>query len=282
MESQEKIDFSRIALAVEYIKSRHKEQPDLDEVAEKVHLSPFHFQRLFDRWVGISPKKFLQYISIEYARKLLKEDQMTLSEAAFQTGLSGSGRLHDLFVKIEGMTPAEYRNQGENLKINYEYYESPFGSLLIASTSRGICYMAFDDENSSAQSGLKSLFGKASLIHHPDSLQQNALCAFEYGKNDFLPVRLHLKATEFQLKVWEALLKIPAGKVSTYGKIAGSINNPAASRAVGSAIGDNPVAYLIPCHRVILSNGEFGQYHWGSERKAAMLGWEISRHRLSE
>jgi len=276
MKTSEDINYQRIAEAIRYLQQHYKEQPNLDEVAEKVHLSPFHFQRLFSEWAGVSPKKFLQYISIEHAKHLLK-DQASLFDAAHHTGLSGTGRLHDLFIKIEGMTPGEYKNGGENLAINYSYAESPFGNLIVASTPKGVCHMAFADDEQQALSELQRQFPKARFTQMLDLVQQHALYIFTHDWSKLHEVKLHLKGTAFQLKVWETLLKIPMGQVSTYGTIAQVLQNPNASRAVGSAVGDNPVAFLIPCHRVIRSTGDFGQYHWGSERKKAMLGWEITR-----
>lgn len=274
MTTTQHINFNRIAEAISYIDTNFKQQPDLDEIAEKVHLSPFHFQRLFTEWAGVSPKKFLQYISIEYAKKLLKEGQATLSETTHATGLSGTGRLHDLFINIEGMTPAEFKNGGKSLSINYSYADSPFGNILIASTQKGICHLAFSDNRQLAIDQLKHQFPNASFHPKRDFMQQNALLIFSQDWSSLHEIKLHLKGTKFQLKVWETLLKIPAGKVSTYGQLASQINNSNACRAVGTAIGCNPVAFLIPCHRVIQSSGKFGQYHWGSHRKAAMIGWE--------
>lgn len=274
MKEQDKTNYHRIEEAIAFITSNFKNQPGLEEVAEKIHMSPFHFQRLFTDWAGVSPKKFLQYISIQHARDLLKDKQATLFDAAYDTGLSGTSRLHDMFVKIEGMTPGEFKNGGENLSINYSYAESPFGELLIASTSRGICYMAFADNEQQVLQHLQSEFPNARLKQMVDLIQQNALYIFTQDWSDISEIKLHLKGTPFQVKVWEALLKIPMGQLSTYGKIADGISNPNASRAVGSAIGSNPVAFLIPCHRVIQSTGAFGQYMWGANRKAAMIGWE--------
>jgi AraC family transcriptional regulator, regulatory protein of adaptative response / methylated-DNA-[protein]-cysteine methyltransferase len=277
MSAQEQMNYNRIAEAIEYIKTNFKEQPNLDAVAEKVHLSPFHFQRLFTDWAGVSPKKFLQYISVEHAKQILKEKQATLFDAAYETGLSGTGRLHDLFIKIEGMTPGEFKNGGENLQINYSYAESPFGNMLVASTSKGICYMAFADNEQQALTDLIQHFPKAQLKQMVDLIQQNALYIFTHDWSKLNKIKLHLKGTDFQLKVWEALLKIPMGKLSTYGTIAEEIKNPNASRAVGTAIGSNPVAFLIPCHRVIQSTGTFGGYMWGPTRKTAIIGWEAAK-----
>lgn len=282
MTTQENINFNRIAEAIDYLKLHFREQPNLDEVAEKINLSPFHFQRLFSDWAGVSPKKFLQYLSVEYAKSILKDKQATLFDAAYETGLSSTGRLHDLFIRIEGMTPGEFKNGGENLQINYSFAESPFGNMLVASTSKGICHMSFADNEDDALAEFKTRFPKAEYHQMVDLIQQNALYIFTHDWQKLNQIKLHLKGTEFQLKVWETLLKIPMGELSTYGNIAEAIEKPKASRAVGSAIGDNPVAFLIPCHRVIQSTGAFGQYHWGSSRKTAMIGWEAvkSNHSL--
>jgi AraC family transcriptional regulator, regulatory protein of adaptative response / methylated-DNA-[protein]-cysteine methyltransferase len=277
MKEQEKTNFTRIEEAIGYITSNFKTQPGLDEVAEKIHLSPSHFQRLFTDWAGVSPKKFLQYISVEHAKQILKEKQATLFDAAFETGLSGTGRLHDLFINIEGMTPGEFKNGGGNLSINYSYAESPFGNILVASTPKGICHMAFADDEKEAFAALQENFPNAQFKQMLDLIQQNALYIFTHDWKQLDKIKLHLKGTPFQLKVWETLLHIPMGQLSTYGQIAGHIQSPKASRAVGSAVGDNPVAFLIPCHRVIQSSGSFGQYHWGSNRKTAMIGWEAAK-----
>lgn len=274
MNEQEQINYNRIASAIDYIKTNFKAQPNLDEVAEKVHLSPFHFQRLFSEWAGTSPKKFLQYISVEHAKKILSDTQSTLFDTAYETGLSGTSRLHDLFVNIEGMTPAEYKNGGKNLSINYSYAESPFGNIIVAATSKGVCYMAFNEFEERGLEELKMKFPNASFNRKLDLLQQNALFIFQNDWSKLHEVKLHLKGTDFQLKVWETLLKIPMGGLSTYGSIAKKLDNPNASRAVGTAIGSNPIAFLIPCHRVIQSTGHFGGYMWGNTRKTAIIGWE--------
>ncbi|TDQ08882.1 bifunctional helix-turn-helix domain-containing protein/methylated-DNA--[protein]-cysteine S-methyltransferase [Pedobacter metabolipauper] len=274
MTEQENINYKRIAEAIDYIKTNFREQPNLDEVAEKVHLSSFHFQRLFSEWAGTSPKKFLQYISIAHAKKLLKENQATLFETAYETGLSGTSRLHDMFVNIEGMSPAEYKNGGKNLFINYSFAESRFGNMVVASTQKGVCMMFFYEDESSAFSILQNQFPNASFTRKLDLFQQNALYIFQNDWSKLPEIKLHLKGTDFQLKVWETLLKISMGQLSTYGEIAKKIENATASRAVGTAIGSNPVAFLIPCHRVIQSTGNLGGYMWGSTRKTAIIGWE--------
>ena len=208
-------------------------------------------------------------------KKLLR--QHTVSDTAYETGLSGSSRLHDLFINIEGMTPGEYKNGGEQLRINYSFAESPFGNIIVASTAKGICHLAFADDEKEALQQLQSQFPKAEFRQVVDTIQQNTLFIFTQDWKNLSKIKLHLKGTPFQIKVWEALLKIPMGDVSTYSSLASGIGNPNASRAVGTAIGDNPVAFLIPCHRVIRSTGEFGNYHWGSTRKTAMLGWEAAK-----
>jgi len=269
-------DYNKIESAIKYIRENFKQQPDLNDVAKQVHLSPFHFQRMFKEWAGISPKKFLQFISIEHAKKLLTRD-FSLADVSFETGLSGTSRLHDLFISIEGMTPGEYKNGGENLVIQYSHAESPFGDILIASTSKGICHLSFVEKNDRSIKPLREIFPNARFIQKTDFLQQDALTIFTNDWNNLPQVKLHLKGTAFQLKVWQSLLQIPFADVGTYASIAKNIRQPGASRAVGTAIGNNPVAYLIPCHRVIKSTGVTGNYHWGSDRKRAILGWEAAQ-----
>lgn len=277
MKAQEHINFNRIAEAIDYLRQNFSSQPELAQVAEQVHVSPYHFQRMFTEWAGTSPKKFLQYISIQHAKKMLKEDQASLFDTAMEAGLSGAGRLHDLFVNIEGMTPGEYKNGGANLSINYSFAESPFGNILVASTPKGICHIAFADDSAAALQQLQNDFPNATYRQMLDLMQQNALYIFTHDWSKLHQIKLHLKGSDFQLKVWETLLKIPMGKLSTYGNIAQHIQRPKAARAVGTAIGDNPVAFLIPCHRVIQSSGLRGGYHWGTTRKTAMIGWEAAQ-----
>jgi AraC family transcriptional regulator, regulatory protein of adaptative response / methylated-DNA-[protein]-cysteine methyltransferase len=269
-------DYERIEKAIGYITQNFKEQPDLEEVARQVYLSPFHFQRLFKEWAGVTPKKFLQYISLEYAKQLLHQ-KYSLADASFEAGLSGTSRLHDLFISIEGMTPGEYKNDGENLQIHFSFAETAFGDVLIASTNKGICHISFVKKQEQELEVLRNRFTKASYIQKTDLLQQNALQLFKNDWNDLAKIKLHLKASSFQLKVWEALLKIPFATISTYLDVAQTIQLPKASRAVGTAIANNPVAFLIPCHRVIKSTGLIGEYHWGSTRKAAIIGWEAAK-----
>lgn len=268
-------NYQIIETAIQFIRENFKAQPDLDEVARQVHLSPFHFQRLFKDWAGISPKKFLQYISIEHAKKLLLTDH-SLADTSFETGLSGTSRLHDLFISVEGMTPGEYKNGGKELVIHYSHAESPFGDILIASTTKGICHLSFTEQHNKDIAALEAVFPNASFIQRTDFLQQDALTIFTNDWNNLPQIKLHLKGTPFQLKVWKSLLQIPFAGIGTYSSVASDIDQPAASRAVGTAVGDNPVAYLIPCHRVLKATGMIGEYHWGSHRKAAILGWEAA------
>ena len=271
-------DYYRIAEALQYIKENMQEQPSLDAIAGKIHVSPFHFQRLFTDWAGISPKKFLQYISIEHAKKILKQDGNSVYDAAYDTGLSGTGRLHDLFVNIEGMTPGEYKNGGKNLSIQYSLHECKFGNYLVASTAVGICNLLFFEKSAaSVEDELKSLWPNAKIFegenHHHELVQK-------FFDNDFSQadkIKLHLRGTPFQIKVWEALLRIPEGHLSSYTTIAKTIEQPKAQRAVGSAIGSNPVGFIIPCHRVIKNLGGIGEYRWGAPRKMAMIGWEAAK-----
>ena len=276
--NQQQADFKRIAEAIHYIRQNFMQQPSLNDIAENVHLSPVHLQRIFTEWAGIGPTEFMQFISLEYAKGILNENNgLTLFDVAADTDLSSSSHFHHLFVKIEEMSPVEYKTGGKNLSISYDYAESPFGSMLIASTLKGICYMAFEDGKTKAFNDLKSKFPNANFSHESDKIQKNALHIFQNDWNNLKEVKLHLKGTPFQLKVWKNLLKIPMGKLSSYGMLAGQIGHTNASRAVGTAIGSNPVAFLIPCHRVIQSTGLIGGYMWGSNRKAAIIGWEAAK-----
>ena len=277
-EIQNNLNYSRIARAIQFINENHKEQPSLEDIAKAVHMSPFHFQRIFKEWAGVTPKQFVQYLTIEYAKSILQQ-QASLSDTAQAVGLSGTGRLHDLFITIEGITPGEYKNGGENLLIYYNFASPPFGDILIASTDKGICSMEFSDEPIQAFDSLQKRFPQAQFEQKSCSMQQEALAVFVQDWDKPKEIKLHLKGTKFQMKVWEALLKIPIGGMSSYGDIAASINHPRASRAVGTAVGENPVAFLIPCHRVIRATGEMGKYHWGDTRKAAMIGWEAAKEK---
>jgi len=276
MSDIQELHYKRIAVAIEYIKTHFKDQPSLEELANVVGLSPSHFQRLFSEWAGVSPKKFIQYLSLDYSKKLLKEDRASLLDTAYATGLSGSSRLHDLFINIESMTPGDYKKGGENLSINYSFTQSPFGKIIIASTSLGVCHIAFENDEAVAISKLQSSFPNASYQKITDDFHLDALKIFKSDWNHREKIKLHLKGTDFQLKVWETLLTLPLGSLTTYGSIAKKIDKPKASRAVGTAIGSNPVAFLIPCHRVIQQSGNLGGYMWGETRKSAIIAWEAS------
>jgi AraC family transcriptional regulator of adaptative response/methylated-DNA-[protein]-cysteine methyltransferase len=277
MKTQQEIDYTRIADAIGFFRENFKAQPKLEEVADHVNLSPFHFQRMFKDWAGVTPKQFLQYLSVEHAKEILKQEDTNVFNTAIETGLSGGGRLHDLFIKVEGMTPGEYRNGGAMLQINYSFADTPFGKVIVASTAKGICHMAFVDEGEEkALAQLKISFPNAVYNQLVDRIQQNALFIFTQDWSRLDEIKLHLKGTDFQIKVWETLLKVPAGGLTTYASLAKKAGSENAYRAVGTAIGSNPVAFLIPCHRVIKSTGEVGQYHWGSNRKNAIIGWEAA------
>lgn len=276
MLDQKEIDYKRIETAIHFIRNQFKNQPSLEEIAEIVHLSPYHFQRMFCDWSGVSPKKFMQYLSLNYAKDLLK-DRASIMEAAHEVGLSGTSRLHDLFLTIEGMTPGEFKNGGASLNIHYSFANSPFGKVIVASTPKGICHMHFEEDEKHAVSFLQKCFPCASFSAETDSHQQNALRFFQQDWTNQDQLKLHLAGTPFQLKVWESLLKIPMGSLTTYGDVAQNIGNAQASRAVGTAIGRNPVAFLIPCHRVIQRSGEIGGYMWGANKKAALIGWEAAQ-----
>ena len=271
---QDKLNYDRIAKAIEFIQQNHTQQPSLDEVAQHVGLSSFHFQRLFNDWAGVTPKNFLQFINISYAKRLLRESQATLFDTTESIGLSSTSRLHDLFIRIEGMTPGEYKKGASQLKLNYSFHESHFGKLIIASTPKGICLIHFIENQEQGLQLLQSHYPNAILV--PNETESHISAAEIINGNWTRPkeIKLHVQGTDFQLKVWEALLKIPYGKLSTYGSIAEEINKPSAARAVGTAIGSNPIAYLIPCHRVIQASGKSGGYMWGPTRKTALLGWE--------
>ena len=283
-------DYRRVERAIRFLEDHLHHQPGLEEVAAQVHLSPYHFQRLFTRWAGVSPKRFLEFLTLEHAKELLENGSQL--EAAYRAGLSSPSRLHDLFVTIDAVTPGEYKRLGSGLEIAYGLHPSPFGDSLVAVTERGLCGLSFV-EAGGARAALQDLHRRwpgARLREDPDLSGDMAGKIFgplagqdrpsggdrSTGQGRF-PLSLLLKGTNFQLKVWEALLRIPPGRVSSYGRLAEAIGKPGAGRAVGAAVGANPIAYLIPCHRVILESGAFGNYRYGSARKKAILGWEQAR-----
>ncbi|MBI5371009.1 MAG: methylated-DNA--[protein]-cysteine S-methyltransferase [Sphingobacteriales bacterium] len=262
--------YQTVAKAINYIKDNYESQPTLDQVAEHVHLSKFHFQRTFKEWAGISPKEFLQFITAQHAKRALQKGLSTL-ETAYEVGLSGNSRLHDLFVKVEACTPGEFQLRGKGLKVFIDEFETPFGTAAIAETERGISNLIFG--KLTELKTVKNL-KEASFV---TGLKENGQRVKEYlteWKKPDTSIQLDLSGSSFQLQVWRALLEIPSSRLVTYQHIAEKIQRPKAVRAVGSAIGNNPVAYLIPCHRVIRASGDSGEYHWGKERKVVMHAFE--------
>jgi AraC family transcriptional regulator of adaptative response/methylated-DNA-[protein]-cysteine methyltransferase len=268
-------DYDRIEKTIRYWESHFQEQPSLEEMAQFIHLSPFHFQRLFQKWAGVSPKQFIQYLTAEHAKRRLLESRSVL-EAAYDAGLSGPGRLHDLMVSVEAMTPGEVKARGKGMTIKWGIQGTPFGKALVAVTPRGICGLSFAENPKKVLAEFKIQWPQAKWIENSTGTLKIIHQLFGTGARK-REVKVLLKGTEFQIKVWEALLKIPAGFVQSYQDVAQAIQKPKASRAVGTAVGQNAVAYLIPCHRVIRETGILGDYRWGSSRKKAMLGWEAAR-----
>lgn len=275
----ETVEYNRIAKAIGFLRDNFRDQPALDDIAAHVGVSPFHFQRMFTAWAGVSPKQFSQYLRLEYAKTLLRDGRSSLLDTALETGLSGTGRLHDLFVGIEAMTPGEYKNGGAALVMDYSFFTTPFGDVLVASTAKGICHMAFITDQEAGIAALAARFPAAQWRAGQTDMHRAVQNVFAQNRDDLPALKLHLRGTDFQVKVWEALLRIPAGQLATYGDLARHIGKPAAARAVGTAIGANPVAYLIPCHRVIQGSGHIGGYMWGADRKAAIIGWEAAQGR---
>ena len=277
--NQEHLDYHRVADAITFLSDNFKAQPSLEAVAQHVHTSPQHFQRIFTEWAGVSPKKFTQYLTIEYLRSKI-HNTSNLQNAADLVGLSAQSRVYDLFTTIEAVTPHEFKTAGKGLDIDYGFHETPFGECLIATTERGICHLAFVDETTKQTEfdRFVDTWHFAKRRHNPQNTEGSVSKIFNRTKAD--KIHLLVQGTNFQLKVWEALLRVPQGAVSTYQQIAHAIDNPKAVRAVGTAIGSNPIAYLIPCHRVVRKQGEIGQYHWGSTRKKALIGWEMAQNEL--
>ncbi len=269
-------DYGRIEAAIHYLEENFQDQPTLAEIAAHVGLSDYHFQRLFSRWAGTSPKRFLQFLTIQHAKKLLAESQ-TILDATYEAGLSSPSRLHDLFVTLEAITPGEFKQEGAGLTIQYGFHNSPFGECLIALTERGICGLQFvvNGDRQAALMTLKASWPQAQFVADNDATRPFISPIFSLSNTQERPsLPLYLKGTNFQVQVWQALLKIPAGTAVSYGTVAQMVGNPKASRAVGSAVGSNPIGYLIPCHRVIRQAGKLGHYRWGSSRKKAIFGWE--------
>lgn len=272
-------DYHRIADALDYLQAQAETQPDLAAVARHAGLSEHHFQRLFTRWAGVSPKRFVQFLTIEAAKRRLAETRNTL-DLSTDVGLSGSGRLHDLFVTLEALTPGEARNGGAGLDIRWGIHDTPFGSAVIGLTARGVCALHFVDSDAEAVARLQETWPHASLQQQPSATKKIASRIFApMAQKPPAPLAVLVKGSNFQIQVWRALLALPQGAVTTYSDIAAALDNPGAARAVGAAVGANAIAWLIPCHRVIRASGALTGYRWGSARKSAMLGWEAA-HRL--
>lgn len=272
-------DYARIADAIRFIASQVERQPTLDEIAAHVHLSPFHFQRLFSRWAGVTPKRYLQVLTLERAKALLQESRPLL-EVADTLGLSSGSRLYDHFVQLEAVTPGEYKQRGAGLVIDHGVHDTPFGQAFVALTPRGVCNFSFLDDQA-PQAPLATLaqsWPAAELRESPSRTQGVIHTMFDTSKTPDRPISLHVSGTNFQISVWRALLEIPPAKVVSYAQVASAVGNPKGARAVGLAVGANPIALMIPCHRVIQQNGKLGGYHWGETRKQAIHAWEAARY----
>lgn len=278
-------DYQRIAQAIQFLEEHYQEQPSLDALATQLALSPFHLQRLFTQWAGVSPKRFVQYLTAEHAKALLTHAHSVL-DTAYETGLSSPSRLHDLLIATEAVTPGEFKQRGAGLQIAYGRHDTPFGECLLAVTARGICQLLFLTETGWAQAvaELSEQWQAATLVEDPDQTQPVIDQIFPAnGREGQRQITLLLRGTNFQLKVWNALLQIPAGGAWSYEDVAQAIGQPTAARAVGSAVGANPIGYLIPCHRVIRKSGIVQEYRWGPTRKKAILAWESAqRERRSQ
>ncbi|HDX8373219.1 TPA: methylated-DNA--[protein]-cysteine S-methyltransferase [Aeromonas dhakensis] len=272
-------DYARIADAIRFIASQVARQPTLDEIAAHVHLSPFHFQRLFSRWAGVTPKRYLQVLTLERAKALLQESRPLL-EVADTLGLSSGSRLYDHFVQLEAVTPGEFKQRGAGLIIDHGVHDTPFGQAFVALTPRGVCNFSFLDEKApeAPLAALAHSWPEAELREAPSRTQGVIHTMFDGSKTPDRPISLHVSGTNFQISVWRALLQIPPAKVVSYAQVASAVGNPKAARAVGLAVGANPVALMIPCHRVIQQNGKLGGYHWGETRKQAIHAWEVARY----
>ena len=272
-------NYQRVADAIQYLERNFRDQPNLDEVAAGLNLSKYHFQRIFKSWAGVTPSQFSHYLTLEYAKERLRESRSIL-ETSMEAGLSGPGRLHDLFVTFEAMTPGEFKKEGAGLEIHYGYHPTPFGPCILALTERGICALRFLSTRGrdAALDDLKNEWSQARFMENSPRTAAVIERLFgdsrEVGSNRF---HLHLKGTNFQVQVWQALLAMPPGLWVSYGDVAASMGKPTAARAVANAVARNPVAYLIPCHRVITRTGEIHRYRWGAARKKAILGWEAAR-----
>ncbi|MEI7846929.1 MAG: methylated-DNA--[protein]-cysteine S-methyltransferase [Chloroflexota bacterium] len=267
-------DYQRIEKAIYFLEANYRHQPELKEIAENIGLSEYHFQRIFTRWAGVSPKRFLQFLTKENAKDLLRKSSVL--NTTYDVGLSSPGRLHDLFIHTEAVTPGEFKSKGAGVVIRYGFHPTPFGQALVGLTDRGICHLSFvQNDQETSLSELKNIWESANFVEDPSATSVLIAPIFSIS-NDTLPISLFLNGTNFQIKVWEALLSIPFGALVSYEQIALKIGQAGAQRTVATAIGNNPIAYLIPCHRVIRKMGDFGNYHWGTARKKAILGWETT------
>jgi AraC family transcriptional regulator of adaptative response/methylated-DNA-[protein]-cysteine methyltransferase len=273
-------DYERIARVIEYLDEHYTEQPDLAVLAEHIGLSPFHFHRLFSSWAGITPKDFVQCLTLNHAKELLRQGQSVL-DAALGAGLSGPGRLHDLCITLEAASPGEIKSGGAGCEIRFGFAKTPFGDWLTAENSRGVCHVEFVEERApaAALAVLHQSWPEAELKHDASVAARLAALVFENSTpSESRPaLRAFVRGTEFQVRVWRALLQVPSGTVVSYGRLASLVEHPKASRAVGSAVGQNPLAYLIPCHRVIRETGVVKGYRWGDTRKRALLAWESAK-----
>ncbi|MFZ2906017.1 MAG: methylated-DNA--[protein]-cysteine S-methyltransferase [Cyclobacteriaceae bacterium] len=288
--NESNINYNRIEKAIRYLEENFQHQPELDEVAENVHLSPFHFQRIFTEWAGISPKRFLQFLTVDFLKEKLAHSK-NLVEAADAAGLSSQSRVYDLFTTLEAVTPQEYKQKGSGIRIEYGIHETPFGLCLIGVTERGICWLSFIATDEGPQLELEKMkeHWNNSVFHQDQNVTKEFIAKIfsslrpadtpllrERGRGEG-KFHVFVKGTNFQIKVWEALLRIPLGEVTTYQGIANQIYSPKAIQAVGSAVGSNHIAYLIPCHRVIRKDGILGEYRWSSARKKSIIGWEMAK-----
>lgn len=272
-------DYERIAKAISFIESRLNNQPGLNEIAQHVHLSPYHFQRLFSRWAGVTPKRFLQVLTLERAKQLLRDSKPVL-EVSDALGLSSGSRLYDHFVQLEAVTPGEYKMGGAGMTIEYALHNPPFGKSFIATTPRGVCSFAFLENMDISEhlADLRRTWPHAVMRKNRQQTRAVIQAMFGGDQKPDRPVSLYVTGSNFQVSVWKALLQIPPATVASYSQVASAIGHPASARAVGQAVGANPVAFLIPCHRVIQQSGKLGGYHWGETRKHAIHAWESARH----
>jgi AraC family transcriptional regulator of adaptative response/methylated-DNA-[protein]-cysteine methyltransferase len=273
-------DYDTVRKVIEFISEDYRDQPSLETIAARLNQSPTQLQKTFTRWAGLSPKAFLQAVTLDHAKRLLRQEDMPLLETSIEVGLSGPSRLHDLFVTHEAMSPGEWKAKGGGLVIRYGFHRSPFGTALVMATDRGLAGLAFSDsgEEAACLEDMTCRWPNAQYVEDDQATASYAERIFEPGNwTSDQPLRVVLIGTDFQVRVWESLLRIPFGKAITYSDIAKDIGQPTAMRAVGAAIGRNPISFVVPCHRALGKNGDLTGYHWGLTRKRAILGWEAGR-----